>query len=191
MSAPESTPAVPRRMPGIDGFWVFIGGDLGIFTLLFFAFLSARAGDVAGFDHARQELEIDRGAINTFVLLTSSWCVAQGLERARRNRPEATRWVAGALALGVLFIAGKAWEYALAFRHDHLPSESDFFTYYFVLTGIHLAHVTVGCVLMAVTCLLWRRRGPRATRGAESIACYWHLVDFLWIVIFPLIYLLR
>lgn len=181
-----------RVMPGVDGFWVFIGGDLMIFTLLFLSFLLARADDIAGFETARLTLSIDRGGINTLLLLTSSACVAQAVHSLRAGLvPQARLWIAGGLLGGLGFIAFKASEYASGLGDGHTPEVSDFFTYYYAITGLHLFHVIAGCIALAA--YLWRLgHGPlRTAKGFETAACYWHVVDFLWLVIFPLVYLVR
>jgi nitric oxide reductase NorE protein len=184
-----AAPAVARRrMPGMDGFWVFVAGDLAMFTLMFVTFLIARDGDVAGYDAARASLDSDRGGVNTLVLLTSSACIATALARLRTGaRASARAWIAAGLAGGLAFVVLKSTEYGAG----HTPAESDFFVYYIALTGVHLGHVVVGCVLLA---LFWARLGrsaPRNPVGFQTAAIFWHLVDFLWLVIFPLLYLLR
>lgn len=183
----------PRRMPGVEGFWVFIAGDLGIFTLLFGSFMAARAKDAAAFEDARQFLSPGHGGINTLLLLTSSWCVARALLALRASRNDAaTRWLAAGIAGGLGFAVSKALEYAVKITAGHDPGSGEFFMYYYLLTGIHLLHVVVGCVLLTVFWLRWRRgRMPDRWTGFESAACYWHMVDFLWIIIFPLLYLTR
>ena len=197
MTAVDTLPSparhkAPRRMPGIDGFWVFIGGDMAIFTLMFLAFAVARRDDVAGFDAARATLDVDRGGINTLVLLTSSVCVAYALTRLREGRTDvAATWTAFGVLGGLAFVALKGAEYVTGFQDDHSPAAGMFYVYYLTITGIHLLHVIAGCILLGI--LGFRLRGslPPGTAGFETAACYWHLVDFLWLLIFPLIYLIR
>jgi nitric oxide reductase NorE protein len=184
-----TTPDVARpRMPGTEGFWVFVAGDLAMFTLMFVTFLIARDGDVAGFDAARATLDSDRGGVNTLVLLTSSGCIATALARLRTGATASARtWIAAGLAGGLAFVVLKSTEYAAG----HTPAESDFFVYYIALTAVHLGHVVVGCVLLALFWVRLGRSAPRDAVGFQTAAVYWHLVDFLWLVIFPLLYLLR
>jgi len=185
---PDASALARGRMPGMEGFWVFVAGDLAIFTLMFVTFLVARDGDVAGFDAARASLDSDRGGINTLVLLTSSACIATALARLRAGATASARsWIAAGLAGGLAFVVLKSTEYAAG----HTPAESDFFVYYIALTGVHLGHVVVGCVLFALFWVRLGRSAPRDPVGFQTAAVYWHLVDFLWLVIFPLLYLLR
>jgi nitric oxide reductase NorE protein len=179
------------RLPGIDGFWVFIGADLTLFTALFIGFVHARMADVGAFESARLSLDPDRGGLNTLLLLTSSWCVVQGVHAARNADRSAIRWMYAGLLGGLGFVVVKATEYAASITHGHPERQRDFFAWYYAITGLHLAHVIVGCILLTVFTLRWRKLGPRGGDGVDTAACFWHLVDALWILIFPLIYLVR
>ena len=187
-------PAPARSMPGMDGFWVLVAGDLAIFTLMFVSFLVTRGDHVSAFSHARASLDVDRGGVNTLVLLTSSACIATALHRLRDGAvPAARRMIALGIGGGVLFAVLKSWEYAVGISAGHTPGHGAFFVYYFTITGIHLGHVIVGCLVLGIFWLRLRRADPEAlpVTGFETAACYWHLVDFLWLVIFPLLYLIR
>jgi nitric oxide reductase NorE protein len=179
-------------MPGVEGFWVFIAGDLGLFTLLFGSFLAARSADVDGFVAAQESLSATHGGVNTLLLLSSSWAVARGLVAARAgNSATATRFVGWGIAGGAGFAVSKLAEYAVKLGHGDSPGSNEFLMYYFVLTGIHFVHVLVGLLLLSLMLKRWQRSMPAQFRGAESLACYWHMVDLLWIFLFPLLYLLR
>ena len=182
-----------RRMPGLEGFWVFVSGDLAIFTLLFGSFMSARLKDVDSFESARQVLSATHGGINTLLLLTSSWCVAKALASMRfGERVTASRWLGVGILGGVAFAASKVVEYSVKLAAGHTPGDDGFFMYYYMLTGIHLVHVVVGCVLLTVFWFRWRGPEPmKSLAGFESAACYWHMVDLLWVLIFPMLYLTR
>jgi len=179
------------RLPGIDGFWVFIGADLALFTALFIGFVHARMADVGAFESARLSLDPDRGGLNTLLLLTSSWCVVQGVHAARNANRSAVRWMSAGLLGGLGFVVVKATEYTASITHGHPEYQQGFFSWYYAITGLHLAHVIVGCVLLTVFTLRWRKLGPSGGDGVDTTACFWHLVDSLWILIFPLIYLVR
>ncbi|MFI9408693.1 cytochrome c oxidase subunit 3 [Nocardia gamkensis] len=168
---------------------MFIGADLALFTLLFASFLSARADDPILFEHGRETLDPNRGGINTLLLLTSSWCVVRAT-RAHSPR-RARRWILAGLLGGLLFAVSKIWEYAIELAGDHTPAGGGFYLYYYSMTGLHFLHVTVGCVLLLFIWIRWRRRDASLTPGVESVACYWHMVDLLWVLLFPLLYLLH
>lgn len=180
------------RLPGIEGIWVLICGDLTIFTLLFGSFLHARSSAVSEFEFGRQQLSADWGGVNTLVLLTSSWVVVRALTAARAGRAVAARrWVSAGAALGVVFAVSKGCEYAREVQHGFTPESSEFSMYYYSLTGIHLVHVLCGSVGSTVFALVWRRaEHARGSAGFESMAIYWHMVDLLWIFLFPMLYLL-
>ncbi len=182
-----------RRIPGIEGVWVLIAGDMVIFALLFGSFMSARLKHPARFEAARHALDFHHGGINTLLLLTSSWCVVMALRALRLQLvPVAQRWLGFGILGGVGFAISKVLEYVGEVHAGHTAGSGDFFMYYFMLTGIHLVHVLVGTLVLTV---FWVRQRsstePRSLAGFESAAVFWHMVDLLWIVLFPLLYLVR
>lgn len=163
-----------------------------VFGAFFVTFLVERAKAPEIFDAARTTLHIGVGVINTLVLLTSSLCVVLALNGMRAGqRRIATRATAAAMVFGVLFIALKVYEYISLGTAGHGPGANDFYLYYFILTGLHLFHVCLG--LGALSFVLTQTRRPELsdTRTAlvEGAACFWHLVDLLWIFLFALLYL--
>jgi len=197
VTAVTTDPAVDersgRRIPGIEGVWVLIAGDMVIFALLFGSFMSARSEQPEVFDSARHALDFHRGGINTLLLLTSSWCVATALAALRSHRREAAgRWLGFGILGGVGFAVSKVLEYVAEVDAGHTAGSGDFFMYYFMMTGIHLVHVLVGTAILAAFWFRWRAPAkPPAVTGFESAAVFWHMVDLLWIVLFPLLYLVR
>ncbi len=198
-----SPPRGARRIPGESGTWVFLFGDMLVFGAFFVTFLVERATAPEVFDDARTTLHIGVGVLNTLVLLTSSLCVVLALNALRAGMwPIATRAVAAAIGCGALFIALKVYEYVSLGTAGHGPGANDFYLYYFILTGLHLFHVCLGIGALSFVLSQTRRRalargadGFRAelsvTRTAlvEGAACFWHLVDLLWIFLFALLYL--
>jgi nitric oxide reductase NorE protein len=184
----------PRRLPGVDGVWVFIGADSVIFAILFLSFMQERLKEPAVFEASRQTLNMHVGGIDTLILLTSSWSVALGVQAMKRDLVdrEPLFFLGGALT-GLMFVASKSIEYFEKFSHGINPGTNPFFMWYFTLTGIHLIHVVVGTSLLTYLWIRSRRGTYDHLHKAvpESIASYWHLVDFLWIVLFPLLYLMK
>lgn len=161
-----------------------------IFALLFGSFMSARRGDLGAFEAARKVLSYQHGGVNTLLLLTSSWCVVMALRAARSGlEANARRFLGAAVLCGLGFVASKAWEYIAEVSGGH--AHGTFFMYYFMLTGIHLAHVVIGTAVLLLFWIKWRKAPPSATPGFETAAVFWHMVDLLWVVLFPLLYLLR
>jgi len=183
-----------RRLPGIEGVWVFVAADLTVFGLFFVSFVRDRGRDAALFEQARQTLDADIGGVNTLILLTSSWFVALAVQAAQagaaRRIPRLLAWAA---ACGLAFAVLKVIEYAHKLRAGTSMLTNDFYMYYFTLTGIHLLHVAAGTVILLI---LWSKAragayGSGNCAGLESGATFWHMVDLLWVVIFPLLYLLK
>lgn len=186
------TAVTTRRIPGEQGTWVFLFGDMLVFAVFFGTFLVERASAPEAFDAGRQTLHLGVGVLNTLVLLTSSLCVVAFLGALRASAPVvATRAIAAALGFGVLFVALKIYEYASLASAGHGPGAGDFYLYYFILTGLHLFHVCVGLAVLVLLMTQARRTEFSETRLAmiEGGGCFWHLVDLLWIVLFPLLYL--
>lgn len=185
-------PRTPRRTPGEQGTWVFLFGDMLVFAVFFGTFLVERATAPDVFDAGRKTLHLNVGLVNTLVLLTSSLCVVVFLGAIRGGAGTiAARAAAASIGLGVLFVALKVYEYVALGQAGHGPGASDFYLYYFVLTGLHLFHVCVGIAVLVLLSTQSRRTELSTNRMAliEGGACFWHLVDLLWIVLFPLLYL--
>jgi nitric oxide reductase NorE protein len=184
-----------RHVPGEPGIWVLLFGDMMVFTVLFAVYLHQRAGKPGLFAESQGALNRSLGATNTLVLLTSSILVVfatRALRRPEQRHLARPLTLAGAL-VGSCFVGIKAFEYHEKVSAGITPSTNEFFMYYFVLTGLHLAHVIIGLIVLTVLSTLARKPEPTKTHMAffEGGACFWHMVDLLWIVIFPLIFLVR
>ncbi|WP_439855950.1 cytochrome c oxidase subunit 3 [Pseudomonas yamanorum] len=192
-------PATPRKAqviddgcPGEAGIWVFIFGDMMIFGALFLVFLWDNRQDRAAFSNSAASLFQSIGGINTFILLLSSYLVVLAVNAQRRgNTLLARRLISGALVCALAFACLKAIEYSIEITNGHTPTSSLFFTFYFVLTGLHLLHVLIGVCLLSI----WRRKcqhpssWPADRAFVETCAVYWHMVDLLWIILYTLLYL--
>lgn len=183
-----------RRLPGVEGVWVFLGADMMFFFLLFMLVMTSRRAAPGVFEAGRLTLNADFGGINTLILLTSSWFMVLAVDAAKRDRlAEIPRWLLATFACGVAFGVSKAFEYGAKIAAGITPTTSDFYMYYFILTGFHMLHVVGGCVMLLVFWRMARRGAFGSQRLAviESGGLYWHMVDLLWIVLFPLLYLMR
>jgi len=190
----EPQPCKSQRLPGVDGFWAFIGFDCVIFAVLFFSFLQARHGDPALFEASRRTLDSNLAGLNTIILLTSSWMVALAVQAVKRDELDRVpRFVFGGVSAGLLFVLFKSVEYGHELAAGITPATNAFSMWYFTLTGIHVAHLLVGTSLLAYVGTKSRQRAYHSRHRAvlESVATFWHLVDVLWIVLFPLLYLQR
>jgi nitric oxide reductase NorE protein len=191
----ENIVASKGRIPGDPGIWVLILGDLLVFALLFFFFTYGHANSRELFNSAHGELNQAYGAINTLILLTSSWCIATALKFAKQGDKErCVRFTVATLLCGLGFIGIKLLEYVEKISSGITVLTNDFFMYYFMLTGIHFFHVMIG---MGVLTYMWLKvkndQSPLSDNLLvfETGASYWHMVDLLWIVIFYLLYLMN
>lgn len=187
-------PATSGVVPGEIGLWIFILADMSLFALFFLVFLWEGRKAPELYATGTSSLVQPLGFTNTLILLVSSWLVVLAVHAHRRERQDlVVKQLAGALACAVLFLGVKAAEYTHEVQGGHGPATSIFFTFYFVLTGIHLAHLVIGSVLLSGWMLKARalRPWPVSRRYAEGSAVYWHMVDLLWVVIFSLVYLVH
>jgi nitric oxide reductase NorE protein len=181
-----------RHIPGEVGLWIFILGDMTLFGVILLVFLWERRSDTSIFKESAAQLIQPIGAVNTLVLLLSSYLVVQAVFAHRNGRlRNADRLILGAICCAGVFAALKAVEYVVEVSEGNTPSTGLFFTFYFVLTGLHLLHVVVGTGLLSVWRVTLRkgRQWSSSERFVEGVAVYWHMVDLLWIAIFTLVYL--
>ena len=195
MSSASALPdSVKPRLPGETGVWMFIIGDILIFSLLFSVFVYDRAQEVALFVEQQQLLNQTLGLFNTVLLLTSSWLVALAVHSARTGQLSRARGCFGlAILCGIGFVVVKYFEWGEKIAADLTIETNNFFMYYYLMTGIHLLHMVIG---IGVLIFLWQsvRAAECDAQGVgvlESGACFWHLVDILWIALFALLYLMR
>ncbi|WP_354701416.1 Cytochrome c oxidase subunit 3 [Paraconexibacter sp. AEG42_29] len=183
----------PGAIPGEGGLWLFILADMTLFALFFAIVLIVRADDPAMFARSSAELHQGLGLTNTLLLLTGSGLVAAAVRATRRADDRlAARLLGAAIVCAAGFLAIKAIEWRDLLANGHSVSTDSFFQLYFMLTGMHLAHVLIGTATLVF--LLRRLRqpapGPHDARLLEGGAGYWHMVDLLWLVLFPLLYLI-
>ena len=188
----------PTHLPGEEGTWIFIFGDMTVFALLFGVYLSARGADPALFNASQQHLSQSWGAVNTLLLLSSSLLVVTAIRALRYGIPHiAPKLIAGAFACGVGFAVVKYFEWGGHLSDGFKPATNDFWMYYYVLTGLHFFHLLIGMGLLTFIFFQARKVSdapkqfmePRRFAFVEGAACFWHMVDLLWIVLFPLLYL--
>lgn len=182
-----------RHVPGEPSMWFFVLGDLFIFGFYFVMYMYHRGQDRELFLDSQSKLNLDIGAVNTVVLLTSSLFVALAVSAARAARTtDAFRLLSIAFALGVLFPVLKMFEWVPEVQAGLTPGTNSFFMYYYVMTGMHLCHVLLGLVIIGFMLrdLRIAPTHPKIT-FLETGATYWHMVDILWLVLFAILYLMR
>lgn len=183
------------HVPGEPGIWILLFGDLAVFATLFSIYSFHRAGEKEIFAQSQQHLNPTLGGTNTIVLLTSSLMLAFAARAIRRDdlRKLAAPLTVATIGLGLCFVGLKFVEYHSLLSKGFTPATNQFFMYYFVLTGLHLGHVLIGLGVLLALLRLAKKPAPSATHIAffEGGACFWHMVDLLWLVIFPLLFLVR
>ncbi|NRP49876.1 putative cytochrome c oxidase subunit 3 [Aliiroseovarius sp. xm-v-201] len=170
-----------EKLPGDLMIWVLIVSELLVFGAGLLAFLGVRIMDPVGFAQDQDSLNRVAGAVNTIVLISSGFCAARAVASPDRMRI----WLSGAMLLGVVFLVVKYLEYSAKAALGIGIETSQFFTFYYLLTGFHAMHVVAGLVIFA---LVMRWPNPRNLEGA---AMFWHMVDLVWVLLFPIIYLVR
>ena len=173
--------------------WIFIGSECMFFGSLIATYIAYEGRSVTGPTPA-EILNIPLTSVSTFVLLMSSLAMVLFLDAVQRDARRAAKvWTAAVIALGGLFLTGQAYEFN-HFYHEGLSLQQNLFgATFFVLTGFHGAHVTVGVIWMATLLVLQflGRIGPERSLDVEVAGLYWHFVDVVWIVIFTVVYLIQ
>lgn len=179
----SARPADPfDELPGGLMIWVLILSELLVFGAGLAAFLGVRITDPAGFAAAQSALHPVRAGVNTVVLVTSGLCAALATQS---RAPGQTRlWLAAAVTLGIVFLAIKGSEFADLLAQGISTETHPFYTFYYLLTGFHAAHVLAGGIVLAL--VAWRP----SPAPVEAAAGFWHMVDLVWVLLFPVIYLL-
>ncbi|CQD17900.1 cytochrome c oxidase subunit III [Mycobacterium lentiflavum] len=190
----SDSPRPPRKIPGEEGIWVFVLGDMTVFALFFATFMYSRGKNRALFARDHADLHVALGTINTVLLLSSSLLVVLAVQRVLSGRREgAARLIAGALGCGAGFVGVKAIEWTQLFAAHKGVGSGEFYSYYFMFTGIHLLHVLIGMAFLSRLIIVIRKAefGEKQARLCETGGIFWHMVDLLWVVLFALFYLVR
>jgi len=205
-------PPVPHHYESLEnhhsavrfGMWLFLGTEVLLFAGIFVGYFVFRTYFPESFEQAGRHLSLFLGTLNTFLLLTSSLTVALAHHNAEHGKNRNAFWLLMAsVAMGAGFLCIKAIEYHEKFVEGALPgrffrfSEVNapggpiFYVVYFFSTGLHAMHVIVGMSLLtwvAIRC--WRKEfSPTYFAPVENAGLYWHLVDLVWIFLYPLLYL--
>ncbi|MDI1445558.1 cytochrome c oxidase subunit 3 family protein [Polyangium sp. 6x1] len=189
---------------GRMGVWLFLVTEILLFGGLFCAFAIFRSKYFPSFVEAHHHLDRVMGGINTIVLITSSFTMALAVRSAQKNETKKTTLLlAITLACAAMFLVVKYFEYSHKIHDGLLPggnfTAADFasghpgifFAIYFMMTGIHGVHVVIGMGLI-LWILLRNQKSEFSSRyyaPVENVGLYWHLVDLVWIFLFPLLYL--
>jgi nitric oxide reductase NorE protein len=196
MEAVASYPAGRAKtgLPGDFAIWIFIYAELLVFGIFFLAYAYTRAQHVELFNEYQQTLDREGGAINTLVLITSSYFAVMAVNAIRRDAARrCSQWLALAIVSGGVFVVLKLAEFSAKYAEGVTLSTNTFYMFYLSLTFFHFMHVLMGLVILGVVALKAYRGAysAQAHTGVETGASYWHMVDLVWIVLFPLVYVLN
>lgn len=178
--------------PGGILIWFLIILEIFAFLGGIFAFLSYRSDELEEFVKGRNMLNPLLGTINTIVLISSGYFIANAVHQLRSNDTKSSSSsTLKSLLLGILFLGIKSTEYYLKLSHGIGMDYSMFFSFYWMLTGFHFVHVLfgVGLLIYARIAIKKNTYSSKNMLDVESIATYWHLCDLIWILIFPILYL--
>jgi len=193
----EIEPAHPPTSTGLSNekvaMWSFLGSECLLFGALISTYLLFKGQSTPGSIEPADVFDIPYTSVSSFVLLMSSLTMVLALAAIQRGDLRLTRiWLLTTALLGASFVAGQAYEFTVFVREGMNLRVNLFSSSFFVLTGFHGAHVTIG-VLMLLSLYTLSLRGKLPASKAETVelvGLYWHFVDVVWIVIFTLIYLI-
>jgi nitric oxide reductase NorE protein len=189
----KELPLNVKHLPGDLAMWFFILAELTVFAILFIGFAVSEQLNQEMFAQGKSNLHQISGLINTLTLITSSYFVALALTKMNQgDGKQAAKLLFVAKLVACIYIAVKVWEYLSLFEQDIGIETNTFFTLYFMITFFHLMHVLLGMVILFFVSLKAAKNGYNSDNisGFESGASYWHMVDLLWIILFPLIYVI-
>ncbi|AGK56779.1 cytochrome C oxidase subunit III [Hyphomicrobium denitrificans 1NES1] len=171
-------------LPGNPMIWILILGELAVFGALLLGFSVARVLDPATFAASQIHLHRLLGGLNTLVLVTSGFLVAAAIWR-RREGHDARLLLALGMLLGAVFLAIKGVEYGQLFAAGFDIETNTFFQLYFLITGFHAVHIVLGLTIFGIVSF------ADSIENLETGAAFWHMLDMVWVMIYPIIYLVH
>ena len=192
----NTKPAIdePRLLPGDFAIWFFIFAELLVFGIAFLSYAIVRVQNVEMFNQFQLTLDRELGAANTLLLITASYFVVRSIHAIRVNDVKrCIFWLYASLGCGAGFLLLKSVEYYDKFSHGINLSTNTFYMFYLSLTMFHFLHVILGMIILLAVAFKAQRGGYSAQDhiGIETGASYWHMVDLVWIILFPLVYIMR
>lgn len=190
-ASPPAWEPIQRMDRNRFGVLVFISSESVFFLVLIITYIAFRGSSVSG-PTPKEVLDVPYTAVFTVFLLSSS--VTMGLVSSRLRRGEVTgarRWLLATILLGLIFIGGQGYEYLRLYAENVTISRNLWGSIFFTLTGFHGLHVIVGIIAMSIIAITLGpgSEHPRGESAAEAVSYYWHFVDAVWVVIFPVVYL--
>ena len=181
-----------KRLPGDLAIWIFILAELTVFAALFLMFSVSKSMNPEMFAEGQATLHPLMGLINTLSLITSSFFVAKSVQFATQGRlDKSAQWIWIGIAIASIYIITKFMEYQELILLGYNLRTNVFYMMYFFITFFHFMHVLMGIVILIVVANKAKNGGyAEDITGVETGASYWHMVDMVWVVLFPLIYVI-
>ncbi|AXS78906.1 cytochrome c oxidase subunit 3 family protein [Dechloromonas sp. HYN0024] len=192
-TTPLAVPVPRFRIPGNKGIWAGISCEFVEFSVLFAVYFIARAHFPEAFHDGAQRLSVTAGTVITLLMITSSYFIACSVNAIRQDQHRAAIiWLVRGLAVALGYPLTKALEISWNLANGINGESGIFFTVYYYLTFTHLVHATWGIlgILWVLARLSFRGYSSDDHAGLEALACYWHATDIIWLVIFPMFYVL-
>ena len=190
----KSIESEPNLLPGDLAIWFFIFAELLVFGIFFIVYSIQRLQHTELFNQYQATLNKETGAINTVLLITASYFVVRAVQEIKKNHVDSCiNWLYAALGMGAGFLMLKSYEFYSKFSVGINMNTNDFYFFYISLTFFHFLHVILGMIIIFFV-VLFAKKGKYSAKehtGIETAASYWHMVDLVWIVLFPLVYIIR
>ncbi len=181
------------RRPREGWIWLFLGSEVILFSMIIGTSFGLRVASGSNWPDQSQILDIPLTAINTFILIISSFTMVKSVDAIQQGKQKLSRdYLLATAGLGTLFLGIQLTEYLELFAHHFTPTTNLFGSTFYVQTGLHGAHVFFGVLLVIFTTLRAHQGGfTKENHGSlELVGLYWHFVDLVWIVLFTLVYLI-
>jgi len=191
-SRPQLEEKPTKFVPGQPDMWMFVLFESLLFTGYFSVYLVSRTQNEELYLRSQAALDLRIGVFNTIVLLLSSWAIARCVKASREGAYRSALINASLTILfGVVFLVSKVLEWVKEIHMGNTFTSNEFFQHYFFLTSIHCIHVLIGFIVLGVVVYPLWSPVRRSQQLVETCATYWHTVDFLWVLIFALLYVVR
>ena len=189
---PQETSEPHRFVPGQPDMWAFVLFEALVFTAYFTVYIVYRTQSPDVYLQSQAQLSLRVGVFNTLFLLASSWSVARCVQAAREGSFGAARTNAFLTMLfGFVFLVSKVLEWVSEIARGNTFTSNGFFQFYYFLTAIHFLHLLIGFVVLGIAVHEITSPARRSQVMIETCATYWHTIDFLWVMIFALLYVMR
>ncbi len=183
-----------KLLPGDLAIWFFIFAELLVFAIFFIIYSIQRLQHIELFNQYQATLNKESGAVNTILLITASYFVVRAVQSIKEDKVEqCIKWLYASLGMGAGFLVIKSYEFYSKFSVGIDLNTNDFYFFYISLTFFHFLHVILGMIIIFAV-IIFAKKGKYSAKehtGIETAASYWHMVDLVWITLFPLVYIIR